>query len=75
MPTGKVERVLQEKGFGFIKPDSGDKSDIFFHVTALTADRGQRQNDVFAAIAPGQKVSYDKEDGPKGPRAANVRVL
>ena len=34
MPQGKIKMFNEEKGFGFIKPDSGD-ADIFFHITAL----------------------------------------
>ena len=58
-------KTLTEKGFGFITPDGQDK-DVFFHQSALVEV-------TYAELQVGDKVSFDIEDSPKGPRAANVR--
>jgi CspA family cold shock protein len=57
---------MDNKGFGFIKPDNGGK-DVFVHHSALGG--GVR------SLTPGQKVEFDLVDDPKGPRAANVAVV
>ena len=53
MPTGTVKWYNEQKGYGFIQPDTGGK-DVFVHVTALER-AGLR------GLAEGQKVSYDVE--------------
>ncbi len=60
---GTIARVT-DKGYGFIKPDEGDK-DVFFHAHALV-------DLAFDDLREGDAVTYDLEDGPKGPAAANV---
>lgn len=65
MSEGTIKR-LTDKGFGFIKPASGP--DIFFHMSAVEGVR-------FEDLREGQKVSFNEGQGPKGPRAENVRVL
>jgi CspA family cold shock protein len=65
MATGTVKRLIRERGFGFILAEDG--AEIFFHRSALQAD-------AFDRLAEGQTVEFDIEKGPKGPRAANVRV-
>ncbi len=67
MPTGTVKWFSDEKGFGFITPDDGSK-DVFVHHTAIQADG-------FRTLAEGAKVSYEAEDGPKGPAAASVEAI
>jgi len=67
MATGTVKWFSDQKGYGFITPDEGDK-DLFVHQTAI-------EGNGFRSLAEGAKVSYDTEQGPKGPAAANVRVL
>ena len=63
--TGRVARFFDQRGFGFIKPDTGRK-DIFVHISDVTnAD----------VINKGQRVAYDVEMGDKGPRAINITVL
>jgi CspA family cold shock protein len=65
MPTGTVKWFSDEKGFGFIAPDDGSK-DVFVHQTAIVAEG-------FRTLTEGAKVTYETEDGPKGPRAVNVQ--
>jgi len=63
MSNGTVKFFNNSKGFGFITPDDGGK-DVFVHQSALTDE-----------IAEGDKVSYDVEEGEKGPNAVNVKVV
>ena len=63
MPTGTIKK-LAEKGFGFIASDGGD---VFFHMSCL-------QDVDFEELQEGQAVEYEMGEGPKGPRAENVRV-
>ncbi|VAW68457.1 Cold shock protein of CSP family [hydrothermal vent metagenome] len=65
MATGTVKWFNESKGFGFISPEDGSK-DVFVHFSAIASDG-------FRTLVEGQKVSYDVEDGPKGPQAANVK--
>jgi len=65
MAEGTIKRVT-EKGFGFIEDGSG--KDMFFHMSALEGVQ-------FEDLREGQQVSYNVGDGPKGPRAENVRVV
>jgi CspA family cold shock protein len=67
MGNGTVKWFSDQKGYGFITPDDGGK-DLFVHHSAIDA-AGVR------SLAEGAKVSYDVEQGPKGPSAANVQVL
>ena len=65
MAEGKIKR-LTEKGFGFI--ETGTDKDMFFHSSNL---EGVRYED----LREGQRVSYNPGQGPKGPRAENVRLI
>ena len=67
MATGTVKWFSDEKGFGFITPDESGK-DLFVHHNAI-------QSSGFRSLMEGAKVSYDAEQGPKGPAAANVKTL
>jgi len=64
MPEGKIKK-LTEKGFGFIE---GERGDIFFHHSAVSGM-------AFDDLREGQQVEYSEGQGPKGPRAENVKVL
>ena len=67
MATGTVKWFNAEKGFGFISPDDGSK-DVFAHYSAITG--GGYRN-----LEEDQKVSFDVEQGAKGPQAQNIRAL
>ncbi|HET8980755.1 MAG TPA: cold-shock protein [Solirubrobacteraceae bacterium] len=64
MPTGTVKWFSDEKGFGFITPDDSGK-DLFVHHSSIQASG-------YKSLAEGAKVSYEAEQGPKGPAAVNV---
>jgi len=61
MATGTVKFFNETKGFGFITPDQGGK-EVFVHVTGLQDE-----------IREGDEVTYEVEDGKKGPSAINVK--
>lgn len=60
---GTVKWFNEEKGFGFIQQENGP--DVFVHFRAIIGDG-------FKTLAEGQQVSFDIEQGQKGPQAANV---
>jgi CspA family cold shock protein len=64
MATGTVKWFNESKGYGFIAQDDGGK-DVFVHFSAI-------QGSGFRTLADGQKVSFEIEQGPKGPQARNV---
>ena len=64
MTTGTVKWFNESKGFGFISPSDGS-SDVFVHFSAI-------QGGGFKTLAEGQAVSFEVENGPKGPQATNV---
>jgi CspA family cold shock protein len=66
MATGTVKWFNESKGFGFITPSDGSK-DVFVHFSAIEASG-------FRTLTEGQTVTYEVENGPKGPQAVNVRA-
>ena len=67
MATGTVKWFSDEKGFGFITPDSGEK-DLFVHHTGINGDG-------YRSLQEGAKVNFDAEEGDKGPKAVNVTKI
>jgi CspA family cold shock protein len=67
MATGTVKWFSDDKGFGFITPDDGGR-DLFVHFTGIAGDG-------YRSLAEGAKVSYEAEEGPKGPKAINVTKI
>lgn len=63
--TGTVKRIVSDKGFGFIL--AGDGNEYFFHQSAC-------RDIVFEQLRESQPVTFERGQGPKGPRAENVRV-
>jgi CspA family cold shock protein len=67
--TGTVKWFNDQKGFGFLAREDGEK-DVFVHHTAIQGESGG-----FRTLAEGQKVEFDVVDGTKGPAAENVVKL
>ena len=66
MATGKVKWFNNQKGYGFITPESGN--DVFVHHSAI-------QGDGYKSLEDGQAVEFDIAHGPKGEQAQNVVKL
>ncbi|PIP21296.1 MAG: cold-shock protein [Candidatus Omnitrophica bacterium CG23_combo_of_CG06-09_8_20_14_all_40_11] len=65
MPTGKIKKLVRERGFGFIAGVDG--KEVFFHQSALVDVQ-------FDSLHEDQEVEFEVENSPKGPRAINVKV-
>jgi cold shock protein len=64
--TGTVKKVVADRGFGFITAE--DEKDYFFHRSALDSSLD------FDRMIGGERVEFELEQSPKGPRAAHVRA-
>ena len=64
MEQGKVKWFNAEKGFGFIERENGD--DVFVHFSAI-------QSEGFKSLDEGQSVTFEVEQGQRGPQASNVQ--
>ena len=64
--NGTVKWFNKQKGYGFVEQDEG--GDVFVHFSAI-------QGGGFKTLAEGQAVSFNVENGPKGPQANNVVAI
>lgn len=62
-----IIKTLTDRGFGFIRAE-GQEKDLFFHSKSLVDAQ-------FDELQQGQTVSFDIENGPKGPSAVNVKLV
>ena len=62
--NGTIKRLISDKGFGFILAEDGNE--YFFHQSAYTYGS-------FSDLREGQPVTFEKGNGPKGPRGENVK--
>lgn len=60
---GVIKRIVSDKGFGFVAAQDG--TEYFFHQSACVGTR-------FDDLREGQSVTFEKSQGPKGPRAEQV---
>ena len=66
MSEGTVKWFNESKGFGFISREDGN--DVFVHYSSV-------QGDGYKTLAEGDRVSFEIEESPKGPKAVNVVTL
>ncbi len=66
MATGTVKWFNESKGYGFIEQEEG--RDVFVHHSGINATG-------FKTLNEGDRVSFDVQQGPKGPSAVNVTVI
>ena len=64
MQTGTIKKLVSDRGFGFIAAEDG--KEYFFHRSGTESD--------FDSLLGGEKVNFEIEASPKGPRAGRVRV-
>lgn len=67
MATGKITRLVRDKGFGFIRStDGGGSGEFFFHRSGCSS---------FDGLNEGNTVTFEPDpNAPKGPRAENVEL-
>ena len=66
MLSGIIQRLIGERGFGFIKSDDGQ--DLFFH-------RSELQRVAFDSLKEGQTVEFEKSDTARGLKAVNIKLI
>jgi CspA family cold shock protein len=64
--NGTVKWFNADKGFGFIAQEDGP--DVFVHFKSI-------QCEGYKTLNEGQNVTFEVEQGPKGPQAANVKIV
>ncbi len=62
---GTIKRLVSDKGFGFVRADDG--KEYFFHQASVV-------DGSFDQLREGQALTFEAGQGPKGPRAENVRL-
>ena len=67
MATGTVKWFNDAKGYGFIAPDDGGK-DLFVHHSSIVGEG-------YKSLAEGNKVTYEAQQGQKGPEATSVSLV
>ena len=68
MAKGVVKWFSNQKGYGFITPESSSEKDVFVHYSVI-------QGDGFKTLSEGDQVEFDLTASPKGEQAANVRKV
>lgn len=66
MHTGKIKKLVRDRGFGFISDTDG--REVFFHRSGILETS-------FEGLNEEQAVEFEIENSPKGPRAINVRIV
>ena len=66
MHTGKIKKLIRDRGFGFISDTDG--REVFFHQSSVMDSK-------FDALTEEQGVEFEIENSPKGPRAINVKAV
>ncbi len=66
MHKGKIKKLVQDRGFGFI--DDTDGREVFFHQSSLVGS-------AFDTLKGDEEVEFEVENSPKGPRAVNVSIV
>ena len=66
MAQGTVKWFSNEKGYGFIEREQGE--DVFVHFSAIVSEG-------YKSLTEGQRVEFEKANGPKGPQASSVRGI
>jgi cold shock protein len=66
MHTGKINKLVRDRGFGFINDTDG--REVFFHQSSLAEAK-------FDTLQEGSNVEFEVEKSPKGPKAINIRIL
>jgi len=66
MHSGKIKKVVRERGFGFINDTDG--REVFFHQSSLVGVQ-------FDSLKEEQQVQFEIEDSPKGPRAVSISIV
>ena len=67
MTTGTIKKVVSDRGFGFISTE--DEKDYFFHRDSLDSSLN------FDRLVGGERVEFEIEQSPKGPRASRIQSL